>query len=106
MCRVANAPNPVETPYTGVGSLASASIVSRLAWMAAAASSESTTRASSRATATTSPKPTGPIPTVTVMCGQSSGSGVERRGAPQATVVSTAPGSETIGHPISVRHAS
>jgi hypothetical protein len=47
--------------------LASASIRLRLAVIAATASSERTTPASSRATATTSSKPTGPIPTVMVI---------------------------------------
>lgn len=54
MCRLASAPNPVETPYTGSGLAASASTISRAAASASTAAAESSTRALPRATAMTS----------------------------------------------------
>ena len=46
MWRVASAPNPVDTPYTGVACSASASMCTRLAATASSASGEMTTPAS------------------------------------------------------------
>lgn len=65
MCFVASAPKPVDTPYTGRGSAASASTSSRVVVIAVTASGVSSTRAPTRATATTSSNPTGPTPTRT-----------------------------------------
>ena len=65
MCRVARAPNPVEMPYAGVGAAASSSTTARARSMADSASSPIRTAAPSRATARTSAKETGPVPTVT-----------------------------------------
>ncbi len=66
MWRVASAPNPVDIPYDGVLAAASASTVSRARPIAETASSDSSTGAPSRATATTSSKVSGPTPTDTV----------------------------------------
>jgi len=53
ICRVASAPNPVETPYTGSPDSASASMCAREAATRASASPLISTRALPRATATT-----------------------------------------------------
>ena len=66
MWRVASAPKPVETPYTGLVSAASSSMRIRLLAIAASDSSDTLTAAPSRATRTTSSALTGPMPTLTV----------------------------------------
>ena len=65
MCRVASAPNPVETPYAGVSAAASSSTTARARSIAASASSPSRTPAPPRATATTWSGARGPTPTST-----------------------------------------
>ena len=65
MCRVASAPKPVETPYTGSSDAASSSMTSRARAIAASASSVRWTGAPSRATARSSVNETGPTPTPT-----------------------------------------
>ena len=65
MCRVASAPNPVEIPYDGVGAAAKVSTTVLARATASRASVLSSTGAPSRATASTSAKDTGPVPTVT-----------------------------------------
>ncbi len=67
MCRMASAPNPVETPYDGVAAAASRSTDSRARVIAATASGAISTPSPCRATATTSSNERGPTPTATVM---------------------------------------
>ena len=64
MCRVARAPNPVEMPYAGVGAAASASTAARdVVDRRRPRRPSSRTAAPWRATATTSARPSGPVPT-------------------------------------------